>query len=117
MKKPTYIYSAKIISVYDGDTFKAEVDLGFRSSIIIDIRLFGVDAPEIKGEERDQGLIVKEFVENLILNKDVIIKTYKDPKDSFKRWLAEVQYDFGEEYPNDLSSLLLIKGFAVPFKG
>lgn len=117
MKKPTYTYSAKIIDVYDGDTFTALVDLGFRASIVITIRLFGVDAPEIKGEERERGLMVKKYVEDLILNKDVIIKTYKDPKDSFKRWLAEIQYDFGNEYPNDLSSLLLIKEYAVPFKG
>ncbi len=112
---PPYIYSAEIVSVYDGDTMDALVDLGFHTQVVIKVRLYGVNAPEIRGEEKETGIMVRDFVRSLVLNKKVTIKTYKDPTDKYGRWLAEVQGNFGDGMPQNLSSLLLIKGYAVPF--
>jgi micrococcal nuclease len=43
-----YFYKAKIISVYDGDTVTAVIDLGFEITKKIKIRLYGINAPEIR---------------------------------------------------------------------
>ena len=55
-----YFYKAKIISVYDGDTVTAVMDLGFNITNKIKIRLHGINAPEIRGKKRPEGLKSKD---------------------------------------------------------
>ena len=114
---PSYTYSAKVLSIYDADTFTVEVDCGFSIKTIIPVRLFGINAPEIRGEEKEKGLEAKRFVQSILLDKDVIIKTYKKPGDKYGRWLAEIIGDFGEGNPRNLTNLLLTKGFGAPYFG
>ncbi len=45
-----YEYKAKIIEVYDGDTFTFEVDLGFSITVKEKIRLAGINTPEVRGK-------------------------------------------------------------------
>jgi micrococcal nuclease len=85
-----YEYNAKIISVYDGDTVTAEVDLGFNVTITEKFRLVRINAPEVRGEEREDGLKSRDRLRELILNKSVVIKTLKDRKGKFGRYLAEI---------------------------
>ena len=47
-----YTYKAKAISVYDGDTVTLVVDLGFKISTEVKLRLEGIDTPELR---RDQA--------------------------------------------------------------
>lgn len=89
-----YCYRTYITSVYDGDTVTCNIDLGF--GIIINkqkIRLFGINAPELRGEEREEGIIIRDKLRNLILEKWVNLYTIKDSKgkDSkgkYGRWLG-----------------------------
>jgi micrococcal nuclease len=85
-----YTYKATIVDVYDGDTVTAVVDLGFRINFTIKIRLAGINTPEIRGVERPQGLISKQRLEELILNKKVILHTQKDRQEKFGRWLGVI---------------------------
>lgn len=117
MLSPSYTYKAEVISVYDADSFTVLVDLGMRVSMTVPIRLFGINTPEIKGQEKEAGIAAKKYVESLILGKKVIIKTYKNPQDKYGRWLAEVAGDFGEGNPKNLTSLLLSKGMGVEYFG
>lgn len=105
-----YKYRAKIISVYDGDTCTALVDLGFRINFEIKIRLSGIDTPEIRGEERELGLISKSRLEELVLNKDVIIETFRDRTEKYGRWLAEI-------YVGDVNvnQTLILEGLAKKY--
>jgi micrococcal nuclease len=109
-----YQYRARIIDVYDGDTATAIADLGFHVSKIIKMRFYGIDTPEIRGKEREAGLISRDRVIELILDKEVIIKTYKDKKDKYGRWLAEI-YLPGET--KSINTLLLEEGLAKPYLG
>jgi len=109
-----YTYRAKITDVYDGDTVTAVVDLGFRIQFEIKVRLSGIDTPEIRGEERLEGLISKKRVVDLILQKDVILKTQRDKTEKYGRWLGEIFLP-GEEI--SINQLLLNEGLAKPFKG
>jgi micrococcal nuclease len=109
-----YTYRAKITDVYDGDSVTALVDLGFRIQFEIKVRLSGIYTPEIRGEERLEGLISKKRVVDLILQKDVILKTQRDKTEKYGRWLGEIFLP-GEEI--SINQLLLNEGLAKPFKG
>ena len=88
-----YIYKFKVTSVYYGDTITGDIDLGF--NVILrnqKIRLYGIDAPEISGAERPQGLITKERVKTLVEGKDVILESYKDKTEKYGRWLGIIHY-------------------------
>ena len=106
-----YEYKAIIRSVYDADTITADIDLGF--GIIYrgqKLRLMGIDAPEMRGSERPEGIISRDALRKRILHNEVIIKTHKDKKGKYGRWLATVILD-GE----DVNQWLLAEGLAKPY--
>lgn len=89
-----YTYRANITSVYDGDTVTASVDLGFKVWLYgIKIRLFGINAPEMRGEERPEGIKSRDYLRALIKDSDVILRTVKDRKGKYGRYLADIYVD------------------------
>jgi len=102
-----YIYNAYIISVYDGDTVTARIDCGFGISFVEKIRLYGLDTPEIRGEERSEGLISRDKLRERILEKNVIIRTIKDKKGKYGRYIGEIF--IGEE---NINEWLITEGLA-----
>jgi micrococcal nuclease len=90
-----YQYKAKVFKVVDGDTFDAEVDLGFNMFARVRFRLKDFDTSEIHRpkdkEELAHGLLAKELVESLILNKTVTLNTYKEA--AYNRWEADCILD------------------------
>ena len=108
-----YEYKAKILDVYDGDTATAIVDLGMRITTTIKLRFAGIDAPEIRSEEKESAIKSRDRVRELILDKEVIIKTYKDKQEKYGRWLADIYL------PNETKSinqLLLEEGLATKYE-
>ena len=91
-----YTYKAEVISIYDGDTMLLQIDLGFDIKHRITVRLARINAPEVRGESRLEGfesrdfLIDKIFGEEGSVDNSVIVKTYKDRKEKYGRYLAEV---------------------------
>lgn len=83
-----YYYKGIVINVVDGDTYDILVDLGFSVYENIRFRLSYYDTPEVRGEEREEGLRVSEKVREMIEGKTVILKSVK--KGSFSRYLAEI---------------------------
>jgi len=89
------LYPAKVIKVYDGDTITVEINLGFDVSITKSCRLIDIDALEIKGEERPEGLIAAQALRTKLLDKDVFIETslnshYREKICFYKRPLIKV---------------------------
>ena len=91
------IYMYKIdkndISVYDGDTINVTLDLGFNIKKREKIRFYGINAPELKGIERADGLISKTFLKSLVddailKDKNIYIKTIKDSQEKYGRYLG-----------------------------
>ena len=109
-----YHYKGFVTSVYDGDSITCDLDLGLNVWLKNQkIRLHGIDTPEIRGEEREMGLISKARVEELILNKEVVIFTHKTGK--YGRWLGTVWFfhEFeGESNWININALLLSEGHA-----
>ncbi len=94
MKPYLYHYSAVITEVYDGDTVTADIDLGFGLWMRGQkLRLHGIDAPELRGAEREEGLKSRDFLRGLVLGKEVTLRTIKDKRGKYGRWLAEIECD------------------------
>ena len=89
-------YKATVVSVYDGDTITADVDLGFNSWLKgVKFRLYGIDAPEVRGSEREDGLKARDWLRERILDKLLTIRSIKDTKGKYGRWLATLHDEAG----------------------
>lgn len=91
------IYEAKVLSVYDGDTITADIELGFDVRITTKIRLARIDAPEMKGKEREQGIIARDALRDKILHNTVKFNYHKRGK--YGRAVGEIEYN--DENIND----------------
>ena len=104
----TYTYKATIVSVYDGDTVTADIDLGFRVWIRDEkLRLSRINTPEVRGVQRPDGLISRDWLRDMILGKEVIIKTLKDKKGKYGRYIVEIYFD-----GQNINDLLVENGLA-----
>jgi len=87
---------SKVISVYDGDTFRVDIDsLPPIVGKNIPIRLNGVDTPEIQGKcqyEKDLALKARDFVRNKLANAKEI-KLTKLQRGKYFRVVADVILD------------------------
>lgn len=107
-------YSAQIIAVIDADTFKLDVDLGFRLHARHTFRLARCNAPELLSLE---GMQARMFVVAL-LEKATAIKIHSSRSEKYGRWLCELFFQQTEQPGKwlNLNSLLLEQGYARPFK-
>jgi len=84
-------YNCTILKVVDGDTVDIHVDLGMTVSTIQRFRLYGIDAPETRGESRDLGRSAKNHLTMLLDAYDRwSIRTYKDSTDKYGRYLCSI---------------------------
>ena len=111
-----YEYKAKVVRVYDGDSVRADIDLGFGVWIRNQaIRLVDINTPEIRGEEREAGLRSKQrLIELLDLTEnECIIKIQKyDYRGKYGRILGEI---WTETSSISINEILLNEGFAVKY--
>ena len=107
-----YEYRAFVRKVYDGDTVTVDIDLGFEVMLKGQkIRLVRINAPEVRGEQREEGLKSRDALRGKIGNRWVKIKTQKDKKGKYGRWLGEIWYE--DECVNDW---LITEGHAKVYK-
>jgi micrococcal nuclease len=122
MSKIYNYWNVKILSVYDGDTVTADIDLGFYFHFTkAKLRLYGIDTPELRGPEREAGIAARDYLRELILGQEVRIETHG--KGKYGRWLATIWKPIWK--PTDLNleamayqninKLLVNKGFAVEY--
>jgi micrococcal nuclease len=88
MVKQQYVYAALILAVHDGDTCTADIDCGFKIHWTTNIRLLGINAPELPTPD---GIRSRNFLNDLLLHKPVVIQTVKDRPDKYGgRWLGTI---------------------------
>lgn len=109
------IKGGRVIKCYDADTITIASKLPYDASPLyrLSVRLNGIDAPEIKGKSAEEKEVAKEardFVSNLVLNKNVRLENIESEK--YGRILADV-------YIGDvcLNELLLKERYAVKYDG
>lgn len=122
LEKQLYAYNARVASVYDGDTLRLDVDLGFSQwNMAVPIRLAGLDAPEIRGVERPQGEASRDWlIAQIPPGTWVILKTekdrnHRDKQEKYGRYLGVIQTVDGVV----LNDVMIDEGFATayPMKG
>ena len=91
-KKDLFTFKANLERIVDADTFWFQVDLGFDWWSLQDLRLRGIDCPEIN---TPAGKRAKRFVEKELKPCTfVVIKTYAS--DKYARYLTDIFYLPGE---------------------
>ena len=101
------MYPSKVEKVYDGDTITISVDLGMGITKVERIRMYGINAPEIRGKQRPEGLKSRDYLRSLILDKDVIIQTLKDKKGKYGRYIGIIHLK-----DENVNELLVESGYA-----
>ena len=85
-----WTYRARFVRAVDGDTIEVLVDLGLRVSSTIRVRVADINAPELRGAEKELGKAARDWVQNYLADETwLLIRTRKD-KRSFNRYVADV---------------------------
>ena len=114
MEAGLYRYQAVVRKVYDGDTCTVDIDLGLGSWIHGEkLRLYRINAPEVKGAERPAGLHSRDFLRSQIQGREVILQTIKDKKGKYGRYLADIWLKDESGTWNNVNDLLVQEGYAV----
>lgn len=105
-----------VLDVYDGDS--VTVVFAFKGEYYKwKCRLYGIDTPEIRTKdvnEKKKGFEAKEYLQQKILNKNVIVKCHDF--DKYGRVLTDL-YCAGDEHTDcvHINKDLLDNGYAQPY--
>lgn len=111
-----YTYRAVVTEVLDGDTVRANVDLGFRIWVNDEtFRLYGINAPETRlggprettEAEKARGLAAKAALAELVEGRRIVICTIRDRQEKYGRYLARLFLD-----DLDVNEWLVREGYA-----
>lgn len=114
MLENCFYYRAHVVSVYDGDTCRVDLDLGFGVWKMNEtLRLNRINAPEMRGEEKAAGRLSRDYLRGLILDQDVMIHSIKDSKGKYGRFLAEIWlFDALQNEWHNINDMLVTAGHA-----
>ncbi len=105
----SYRYRARLERVVDGDTVYLTVDLGFRATMSLAIRLAGIDAPE---RYKDGGPEATAWLRAMLVDRDLLLESAKG--DKYGRWLGTI-YHVNE--PVSINSSMIEAGHATSYGG
>ena len=112
-------YDVKIVSVYDGDTFKVNLPCNFPIFCRnIPVRVKNIDTPELKTQnkcEKAAAKRAKKLTRDFLSGGNIILRNCE--RDKYFRLLCEVKREiiFNEE--TELSVLLLKNKLAYKYSG
>ena len=113
MKNALFHYRAKVTEVYDGDTCTVDIDLGLHIWIRGErVRLNRINAPEVRGSEKEKGIKARDFLREKILGKEIILETLKDKDEKFGRYLGEIYLEVKPEEYININDMIVKEGFA-----
>jgi len=98
--------------VYDGDTLMDMVlDLGFGITIKVSGRLDGINAPEVRGVEKEQGVVSRDWLRSRMMDAENVVIVTRPSGDrqqgKYGRWLITVVAD-----GHDLNEMMVQKKLA-----
>lgn len=106
-------FLALVLTITDGDTFKARVEVWPGVDVVTAVRLRGIDTPEIRGKcaaERDKAIAARERLRALLVG-DVLISNIEPDKFS-----GRVDADVTVAGKN-ISQTLIDEGLARKYTG
>ena len=101
----------EVTKIVDGDTIKCRIDLGFGIFKQETFRLLNINAPEIRGKKRKEGLKSKKWLEKRLKN-DICLNVTKQGK--YGRYIVEI-YDIDDNRLEPFFSIndeMVHEGFA-----
>ena len=109
------ITSGHVIKVYDGDTITIASKMPYENSQLFrfNVRLNGIDTPEIKSKNENEKLLAKkarDSLSQLIIHKNITLQNVKNEK--YGRILADVYLD-----DLHLNKWMIDQHFAVEYDG
>lgn len=109
-----YVRNAEVIRVVDGDTLDVLIDLGCNVHRLERVRLFGINAPEIRGEQAAEGRKATLWLTQKLAecNSLVVVQTIRDVREKYGRYLARI-YEPGSDC--SLNEQMIAAGHAKPF--
>ena len=109
-------YRVKVERVVDGDTLVVSFYLGLGVWLNDQkIRLRGINTPETRGEGKEEGLRVKNYLIKMVdQTQDFIVKTDEEKKGKFGRFLVILYLLRGGKWQN-INRLLLDQGAAQEY--
>lgn len=110
----TFSYYVNTFRVIDGDTLEATLDLGFHLAWDFNVRLNGLDAPEVHGPTRSVGLLVGAVVQKWMTDAGTDIRIQSVSVDEKYGRLLGVIYSQANE---SLNQYLLDNSLALPYDG
>ena len=101
-------YNAKILDIYDADTITVCIDLEGFSFVKMNVRLFGIDTPELRGSEKELGVKARNYLINVLT--DIIIdynNTRNDIRNMINKntYMVEVLFDDFDKYGRPLGTI------------
>ena len=111
--KPVYIYRVvEVVKVVDGDTIDVLLDVGFHTYLQKRLRFLKIDTWEVRGEEREQGLVAKARLIELLDESDAVyVQTVMDARGKYGRVLAWLWTEKDSVMTN-INDQLLVEGHA-----
>ena len=119
MARDDYIRRAKIVRLVDGDTVDVDIDLGMAITTRQRLRLFGINTPEVRGPEKVAGHAATQHLADLLVRYrhkgewDIVVRTHKDKKGKYGRYLADLIGEDGDGNPVNLNMKMVADGHAV----
>lgn len=110
--KPAYTYNATVRSVYDGDTIRADIDVGFYLfANNVPCRLYGIDTPELRGPTYEAGAAAKMALRKKLerVNWQIVIVSHGLGK--YGRSICTLFTPDGD----DINQQLVDEGYAVEY--
>lgn len=105
-------YPARVTAVIDGDTVEAVVDLGLDTARTVRVRLAGIDAPEVRGTTRLEGLVSAAWLRAWVQARDSRVRLFVEGTDKYGRVVARLIGADGE----DASAASLAAQKSVPYR-
>jgi endonuclease YncB( thermonuclease family) len=103
-----YEYAGTVLRVIDGDTFVAKLDLGFKINFTTNLRLAGINAPELK---TDDGKLSRTWLNTrLAIGTAIKVRTFKDRPDKYGGRYDAVVYANSE---TSINEEIVTAGFAA----
>jgi micrococcal nuclease len=98
-----YVYACVVVAWTDGDTVVVDTDLGFRLTFRQQVRLYGVNAPELHGPTAAAGQAARAFAEGLAPpGTPALVQSFKSGREKYGRWLAAVTLPDGRSVSDEM---------------
>lgn len=118
-----YTYKCQFVDNYDGDSVTLNVDLGLKTWRMNEkCRMFAVDTPELRGEQKAFGELVRDKLSDLIKSflddgYELLVETHRDKDGKFGRLLVTLHLVHHEKVGINVNNWLVENKYAVSYFG